>query len=130
MEDEKDSCGVSRRRATAPTVGLVMDGETFRARGGVRIQGRGRYRWTQRSFNATWPFASLEADRNCIVINFPFGTVRIGREHALLIEPYNGWMSSGVRFWSDENDRDVIFWTGDPESIIDALRVLGWDAAD
>lgn len=111
-----------------------MDGERLRKRGGVRIQGRGPYRWTQRwtqlRFNASWPLASLEADRNFIVINHPIGTVRISREHVLLIEPYEGWFSSGVRFWSDDDDRDVIFWTGDPESIIDALRILGWDATD
>jgi hypothetical protein len=111
-------------------VGSVMDGETFRARGGVRIQGRGRYRWARGRLNATRPFASLAADRNFIVISFPFGTVRISRQHVLLIEQYDGWTSQGVRFWSDDDDRDVIFWTGDPESIIDALRILGWDATD
>jgi hypothetical protein len=109
-----------------------MDGETFRQRGGVRIQGRGRYRWTQQSFNATWPFASLQADRNFIVINHPFGTVRISREHVLLIQTYNGWIREGigVRFWSDDDNRDVIFWTRDPEAIIDALRILSWEALD
>jgi hypothetical protein len=109
-----------------------MDGETFRKRGGVRIQARGRYRWTQGRLNASWPLASLEADRNLIVINCPLDTVTISREHVLLIETYNGWIREGigVRFWSDDDDRDVIFWTRDPESIIDALRILGWDASD
>jgi hypothetical protein len=101
----------------------------FRARGGVRIQGRGRYGWTHPgTVNATWPFASLEADRNFIVINSPVGTVRISRENVLLIEACDGWIGKGVRFWSGDDDRDVIFWTRDPELIIDSLRVLGWDA--
>jgi hypothetical protein len=109
----------------------MMDGWTFRVRrGGVRIQGRGRFGWTQAE-NWTWPWASLEADGSCIVISFPHrGTVRINREHVLLIEPYDGLIGKGVRFWSDEDDRDVIFWTGDPELIIDSLRMLGWDASD
>ncbi len=36
-----------------------------------------------------------QADRNFIVIKFPSGTVRISREHVLLIQPYDGWMSKG-----------------------------------
>jgi hypothetical protein len=103
----------------------------FRARGGVRVQGRGWSRWTRLDgFNAQWPFASLVADRNFIVISSPFGTVRFSREHVFLIEPYDGWINKGVgvRFWSDDDDRVIIFLTGDAEFIIDSLRILGWDA--
>jgi hypothetical protein len=85
-------------------------------------------RWTRLGgFHAGWPFASLEADRNVIVITSPFGSVSLRREHVFLIEPYDGWIK-GVRFWSDDDDREVIFRTGDPEFIIDSLRILGWDA--
>jgi hypothetical protein len=74
--------------------------------------------------------AFLEADRNFIVISVLITVMRISRENVLLIEGYDGLFSNGIRFWSDDDDRDVIFWTGDPESIVDALRILGWDAAD
>lgn len=101
-----------------------MDGETFRVSGGVRIRGA---RWTR---HASRPFASLEATRSFIVIKSLVGTVRINREHVLLVESYEEWWNKGVRFCSDEDDREVIFWAKDPESIIDALRILGWDATD
>jgi hypothetical protein len=83
--------------------------------------------------NFTRPFASLTADHNGIVIEFPYNRyflspVRIDRKHIVLIEPYEGWISRGVRFWSNQDDRDVIFWTEDPEFVIDSLRILGWDA--
>jgi hypothetical protein len=102
----------------------MMDGETFRARGGVRIRGS---RWTQ---HASRPFASLVATRSFIIIESLVGTARISREHVRLIEPYQHWWTTGVRFCSDEDGREVVFWTTDPESIIDALRILGWDATD
>jgi hypothetical protein len=78
----------------------------------------------------TWPLAFLEADRNFIVISVLITVMRLSRENVLLIEGHDGLFSSGIRFWSDDDDRDVIFWTWDPESIIDSLRILGWDAVD
>jgi hypothetical protein len=102
----------------------MTDGQMFRVRGGVRIQGRGWYSWLW-SFNATWPFAFLEADRSSIVINYSLGTVWINREHVVSIERYERGIG-GVRFRSDDYDRDVIFW-GDPLWIINSLRSLGWD---
>jgi len=77
--------------------------------------------------NATWPLASLRADRNSILISSPFGVGRISRLHVVQIEPYDALLGRGLKFESDDDDRVLIFWTFSRARVLAGLRTLGWD---
>lgn len=114
----------TRRRASSIKI-IGMEDRVFRVRGGVRVHGRGWRRWA--AMNATWPLASLRADRNSILISSPFGVWRISRLHVVQIEPYDALLGRGLKFESDDDDRVLIFWTFSRARVLAGLRTLGWD---
>lgn len=110
-----------------------MEQDIFRARGGLTVRGRGWRRWTRAvmALGALRPggMASLQADRDFVAIDSPLSSAMVSRTHVISVELYAGPSYDGILFRSDDDDCDVIFWSSQPESVIDGLLALGWEVA-
>ena len=114
----------ARRRVLSIKI-IGMEDRVLRIRGGVRVHGRGWRRWA--AMNATWPLASLRADRNSILITSPFGVWTISRLDVAQIKPYDALLGRGLKFESNDDHRVLIFWTFSRAKVVAGLRTLGWD---
>jgi hypothetical protein len=91
---------VGQANATAPLIRLRADERWIHITGGLRLFGGPPPVWIER------------------------GAVdRVGRVSVL--------RNSGIRFEADDGRYDsVIFWTSDPDAVLDALRERGWPVSD
>lgn len=99
---------------------MEASGGSIRYRGGLR-------NWRG---NVTWPFATLTADSEHIVLTSPLGGLTVTRLDEVFITPRDGLTSVGLRFYAEGASKGVTFWTGRRHELRRQLESLGWVVED
>ena len=94
--------------------------ESIRYRGGLR----------NRRGNVTWPFATLTATSERIVLTSPLGGLTVTRSDDVLVTPHDGLTAAGLRFYAEGASSGVTFWTGRRDELRERLENLGWVVED
>ena len=101
-----------------------MTSNTYKSRGGARLSWGGL-----RAINFSWPFASIEVDRDLLVLRiFAGGVYALEPREITSLQPYKGLFSRGIKI---EHKREhwpstIIFWTFRLPEVRSALLAHGY----
>lgn len=107
----------------AAPIGVVMSSQrSISFRGGLTVA---------RRFDVSSPLCKLTIDARRLRFEAVwFIELTIDKHARRSIQSIDGWMHSGVWFERGPDQRPLVFWTGDREDVVAALREHGDEVAD